>query len=135
MATKVEGPLKVLLLSLTALALIIVVGTFVGPFATEYEVKTAARMACNEYRNAVRANSDTRSWETSFVAAARRAGVTLAHNQYKLVLGNDYDYATCDIRVKWFEQVPVFLLADATDIKPIKYLHDINYTHRVRKKY
>ncbi len=135
MPTKVEGPLKTLLLLLTSLGLVIVVGTVVGPFATEYEVKTAARVACNEYRSAVRGNADTRSWETSFVSAAQRAGVTLGPNQHRFELGDDNEYATCKIRVKWFEEVPVFLLADAIDLKPIKYLHDINYLHRVRKKY
>jgi hypothetical protein len=135
MPTKVEGPLKTLLLSLTALTLVVLVGSFVGPFTTEYEVKTAARVACNEYRQAVRSNSDTRDWEKTFINGARQAGVQLGPNQYSFELGNDYEYATCKIRVKWFEQVPLFLIADATDIKPIKYLHDINYEHRVRKKY
>ena len=135
MPIKVEGPLKTLLLSLTALALVILVGTFIGPLLTEYEVKTAARIACNDYRKELRAGEDKHEWEKTFVGAARRAAVQLQSNQYDFELGGDSEVHTCRIRVKWFENVPVFLLSDATDIKPIKYLHSIDYTHSVKRKY
>jgi len=137
MHAKAEGPLKKLVFFLVALVVVIAVGTYLIPFSAEYEVKTAAKVACNEYRMSARGgNADDRSWETKFVARARVAGVQLREDQYNFTLSNDFDDATCRIQIKWIDKTTAILIGDiVTELPPLTILHSIDYVHRVKKKY
>ena len=137
MHAKAEGPLKKLIFVVVAFVVVIAVGTYLIPFAAEYEVKTAAKVACNDYRLVSRAgNVNDRSWEKKFLDRARVAGVQLRDDQYNFTLSTDLGDATCRIQIKWIDKTTAILIGDiVTEIPPLTLLHSIDYLHRVKKNY
>lgn len=131
-----NGPLKSLAIFAVVSTVVILGGTyFPGPFTAEYEVKTAAHVACNDYINIVRfKRPDDRGWQRNFTALAGKAGVRLSEEQFdfKVVEGVELE---CHFRAKWRSQTDIILIGDILGIPPIKLIHDLDMVHKVRRKY
>ena len=138
MRVHAEGPLKTLVLALGVFVVVIALGTYATPFAAEYEVKMAAKTACNELRFATRSNSGDKSWEKNFVSRARQAGVQLREDQYDFEIGVDLDShdPTCRVIVKWRDSTEAFLIGGiVTELPKLTILHSLDFVHKVRAKY
>lgn len=135
MPTKVEGPLKTLLLLLATCVGIIAVATFLTPFSTEYEIKTAAKVACNEYAQEVRYKYPT-GWEDKFLRRASVAGVKLGPSQYNFEVEEDNVSMICNAEIKYRTSTTAAFIGDiVTEIPPLVQIRHIKFRHSVAKKY
>jgi len=139
MHAKAEGPLKKLIFILVVFVVVVLVGTWLEPFAAEYEVKTAAKIACNDYMAMMRSNTPNanRQWETRFVQSARRAGVALKNDQYDFQAGNiaDRQEITCRFIVAWRSVTPIILVGDVLGLPPMSLVHRLDYVHKVKRNF
>jgi len=129
-----EGPLKTLTIFLVIFLVVIAGITYSEPFASEYEVKTAARMGCNELINQTRYGRPT-GWEDIFIRRSNMAGVHLKKDQYDFKVEPQYDRFICKAAIAWRSQTEIFLLSQAFDIQPMKIVHRIDFEHEIRKSY
>jgi hypothetical protein len=135
MPTKVEGPLKTLLLLIAACVGIITAATFLTPFGTEYEIKTAAKVACNEYAQEVRYKTPM-GWEAKFLRRASAAGVKLEPSQYKFEVEQDNVAMICNAEIKYRTSTTAAFIGDiVTEIPPLVQIRHIKFRHSVAKKY
>lgn len=126
-----EGPLKTTIIIVLVLAVVIAVGTYMDAFTRTYEVKTAARIACNELATEKRYQRPTK-WEDTFVRAANAAGVQLKPGQYDFKMSLTVEQNICEVKVAWRETMPIFLISDALDIEPISFVQRLDQKHAVK---
>ena len=129
-----EGPLKILIFAAVIFGAVVMAVTYSEPFSVEYEVKTAARTACNELSAEKRFNRPT-TWEKTFVQLARQAGVNLEPAQYKFDLQITTSTTICTAVVAWRSKTPIFLVSDAFDSPPLNIVHRITVNHEVKRSY
>ena len=129
--------MKKIILILVVAALVIAAATYLGPWATEYEVKTAARIACNDLILEKRTGSTGKALE-GFVRKSSTAGVKLKEGQYAFSLEESKGERLwrCHYKVAYKSSTPVFLIADFfTDVPPFTLVHRIDAVHEVRSTY
>lgn len=131
-----EGPLKTLIILLVLGVVALGFYTLSIPYSVEYEVKTAAKVACNTIiQNHKHNQPHTNNWEQTFVKRAQVAGVTLKPAQYAFEVKKDGENWECAIQVAWRSVTMVPFLSDYFTIEPLKIVHRIDYTHRVKRAY
>jgi hypothetical protein len=136
MRVAAEGPLKTLIIILVAAAVALGLYTLWGPYAVEYEVKTAAKIACNAIiQNQKHNQPGSTTWEQTFVTRARVAGVVLKPGQYAFEVKKDGENWECAMQVAWRSTTMVPFLSDYFTIKPLQIVHRIDYTHKVKRSY
>lgn len=87
---------------LLGLVAVILVASFLPPFTQGYEIKTAARLACNDFIKQARYKT-TGDPAVKFLDAARRAGVKLDPKQFSFAVEEKrQDNAwVCHFRVRY----------------------------------
>jgi hypothetical protein len=131
-----EGPLKTLIILLAVFALFIVLGTYSEPFSSEYEVKTAAKIACNTMvRDPNRQDPSRNIWEKPFVQKARAAGVTLTPEQYAFDLSMNRNENICKAAIAWRSSTPYILVGFVLDLPPMNIVHRLDINHTVKARY
>lgn len=128
------GPLKNLAIFLVVFAVVCAAGSYLEPFSRSYEIKTAARIACNELSTEKRFKQDTK-WQEHFVLAARRAGVDLKPGQYDFKMTLTGQSNDCSVKIAWKESMPIFLLGDFLDIKPYVFVQRLDQEFSVKARY
>ncbi len=121
------------------LILVVVVGggTCLQPWTTEYEVKTAAKIACNDYIRVVKGYGDPK-WAEGFVRRASIAGVKLKEGQYAFDFKDNPGASThrCNYKIAWRSTTPWFGLSDFfPDIPPLRQVHRLDSFHELPKSF
>jgi len=135
-AVAAEGPLKKLIVALVIFATVVVIGTYSEPFSAEYEVKTAAKIACNTMVQDAKwtAQPGRNTWETTFVNKARGAGVTLTPEQYAFEIELGRNENVCKAAVAWRSSTELILVGFLLDLPPMKIVHRLDINHTVKSK-
>lgn len=135
-AVAAEGPLKKLIFVLVAFAAVVVLGTYSEPFSAEYEIKTAAKVACNTMVQDAKWKEEVRNtWEKPFVMKARTAGVTLTPEQYAFEITTGRNENVCKAAIAWRSSTPFILVGFLFDLPPMKIVHRLDINHTVKSKY
>ncbi len=138
MPVSANGPLKKLIGVLLMLVVVVVGMTLWTPFEAGYQVKIAAKTACNrllmDTRNGM---ADKRSWEQPFLSTARKAGVVLKPEQYafSVKVGNKNVPHTCQVLVRWRSSTPWFFIDDYGDIPHLNQIHELDFEHVIKSSY
>ena len=136
MRVAAEGPLKTLVILLVAAAVALGLYTLWEPYSVEYEVKTAAKIACNTIiQNQKHNQAGSTIWEQTFLTRARSVGVILKPGQYAFDVKKDGEHWACDMQVAWRSTTTVPLLSDFFTIEPIQIVHRIDYLHKIKRAY
>ena len=138
-STAAEGTIKKLIALAVAFAAVIGLMTWYEPFAQGYELKNAAKIACNElmknwkYKIAGQENFHIEP----FLRRTTQAGVTLKPNQYKFTPSHDRNKGelVCTVRITYPTTTDWFLVGPIFEIPPLKQKHVLNIDHRVRDTY
>jgi hypothetical protein len=131
-----EGPLKTVVFLLVVFAAVVVLGTYSEPFAAEYEVKTAAKIACNTMvRDPNRQDPSRNIWEKPFLLKARTAGVTLTPEQYAFDLTMNRNENVCKAAIAWRSSTEFILVGFLFEMPPMKIVHRLDINHTVKAKY
>lgn len=131
-----NGPLKTILILAVVLVVVVLGGTyFPGPFSAEYEVKTAARIACNEMLRARQEPEAVQRAKDKFVLKAGAASVRLAPEQYLFEMSTVGENYECHFVAKWRSTTEIFLVGYLFSIPPLQLVHHIDMVHKVLRKY
>jgi hypothetical protein len=131
--------LKKVVIFLVVLAAGVGIGTYLGPWTAEYDVKTAAKLACNTLiKNAKYNLPDDGKWRSDFERKARTAGVKLTKEQYAFSverLGN-IGFDRCNFKAAWRSTTPWLFVSDFFDgVPPLTLVHRLDTKHDVRLAY
>lgn len=134
-----EGLLGKLVWLVLAAALGIAGMTFYPQFAQGYEIKGAAKVACNELmRNwrQQRAGEEEAHLEP-FLRRAKRAGVKLEPSQYSFTPSHDKqsDQLICKVRITYDLSIEWYQVGHLLQIAPFAYSRVIAFEHSVAAKY
>ncbi len=139
MHVKAEGPLKKLLVALGVFAVLVLVGTWLEPFSAEYEVKTAAKIACNDFMAIKRSNTPNApgTWEAKFLQQSRKAGVLLNSDQYDFQAGDisNRQEIKCHFIIAWRSVTPLLLIGELFALPPMTLVHRLDYVHAVKRNF
>jgi hypothetical protein len=128
-----EGPLKNIIIILIVAVVALAAITYSEPFGTEYEVKTAAKVACNQLvQDHIYKTPEKRSWEQPFLQRTRAAGVQLKKEQYSFVATLTKQMNTCHAQIAWRSVTPVAFIGDILGLPPLVIVHRINMKHEVK---
>lgn len=124
---------KKLVAALIFLVLIILVGTWLTPWTAEYEVKTAAKTACNEVIKTKKGYGDPK-WTERFVRQSSTAGVKLKEGQFAFsaeILPN-INKGRCHFKVAWKSVTPWLGVSDFfDDVPPLTMIHRLDAVHEI----
>jgi hypothetical protein len=134
-AVAAEGPLKKLIVALVIFVAVVVLGTYSEPFAAEYEIKTAVKIACNTMvQDAKWGQAGRNTWEAPFVNKARSAGVTLTPEQYAFEVELGRNENVCKAAIAWRSSTEYILVGFLFDMPPMKIVHRLDINHTVKSK-
>ena len=134
-----EGIIKKLIVLILALGAVIALITFYEPFAQGYEIKNAAKIACNvlvrNWRSKIEGEENAHIGP--FLDRARQAGVNLKPSQYSFVPSHDLPKGefVCKVRVTYSTTTDWFLVGPIFEVPPLKKKYVLNIEHRVRDAY
>ena len=131
------GPWGKLFWFLLGVLLLIGVLTYLEPWTAQYEVKMAAKIACNTAAKG-RVPMAGSQWEKDFVNAARRAGVKLTPRQYLFEVKRDPQNQLwrCRAQVAWKSVTSPAIIGDVLqEVPPLTLTHRLDFEHEVRDHY
>ena len=129
--------MKKLIMVLIAFVFVIAAGTWLGPWTAEYEVKTAAKMSCNDRIKEKQGFGDLKSDET-FIKKANVAGVRLKPGQFAFSVEEKRNLGlwSCHYKVAWKSSSAVFLIGDfLPDVPPLNLVHRLDAFHEIKSSY
>jgi hypothetical protein len=125
------APIKNIAIFLVVFLVVVAVGSYLDALTRSYEIKTAARTACNQLAAQTRYKREVK-WQEEFVRSVRKTGIDLKPGQYDFKMQLTTDQNICSLEVAWKETMPIFLLGDAFGLEPIVFVQRIDQTHAVK---
>ena len=134
-----ESNLSRLAIALVVTVVVVGVGTFLTPWSAEYEVKTFARIACNDLIKLRKYKLDDKgAWEQQFVRKCIGAGVKLKPNQYAFEVKDVSNEGLwrCRVKVAWRSSTPwLALSAVFPEAPPLEYVNRVDKTYDVMNSF
>ncbi|MDP2344796.1 MAG: hypothetical protein Q8O67_27865 [Deltaproteobacteria bacterium] len=133
-----EGNLAKLIIALIIAAVVVVGGTVVTPWSAEYEVKTAAKIACSALIIVKKFKDKDNTWEQTFIKKAQGAGVQLKKGQYLFDMQEVKNEGLwrCRFKAAWRSTTPWLALSGVfPEMPPLVYVNRIDKTFDIMNSY
>ena len=118
-------------------AVVVLVMTWLTPWTASYEVKTAAKTACNEVIKQKKGYGDDK-WAEVFMRKATAAGVKLKPGQFAFSaeLLPNLGINRCHYKIAWKSVTPWVILSDLfDDLPPLTLIYRIDDVHEVNQSF
>ncbi len=136
-----EGNLAKVIYAVVIFVVVVAVGTFMKPWLDEYEVKTAARIACNEIIKGTRYKlpEQVKNAENTFERKALMAGVHLKTGQSYVFEVSDIsneDLWRCHFKAAWKSSTPLLIVSALyPEAPPIQRVHRLDNTYDTKNSF
>ena len=127
-----ESNLSKLVVGTIILVVVVLGGTYLTPWSAEYEVKTAARIACSHLITVAKYNDTKNPWEENFIRKSNAAGVRLKKGQYLFDMKEVKNEGVwrCHFKAAWRSSTPWMLVSAVFPEAP-----PLEYVNRIDKKF
>jgi hypothetical protein len=133
-----EGNISKLVIGTILTAVVVVVGTWITPWSAEYEVKTAARLACAQLIIVSKYKDPNNPWEESFIRKSMAAGIRLKKGQYLFDIKEVKNEGLwrCHFKAAWRSSTPWMLLSAVfPEVPPLEYVNRIDKNFDIKNSY